>query len=63
LKTEIELFLEMNGKSCLWLCDDCWVCGFLFCIDITGYISKMNDNLQEANHLVIEIIQEEGSFV
>jgi hypothetical protein len=44
------------------LCGDYWVCGFLFCVDAMGNISKMDNNLQEANHLVSEMCKKITSF-
>jgi hypothetical protein len=46
LKLEMNVFLDMRGKSFPQLTDHDWMCDFALCFDITQYVNELNSILQ-----------------
>jgi hypothetical protein len=62
LKLEINLFLDMKGKSFPQLTDHDWMCDFAFCVDITQYLNELNRNLQRMNKLINKMFAKIKAF-
>jgi hypothetical protein len=62
LKLEMNLFLDMKGKSFPQLTDHYWMCDFAFCVDITQYLNELNSSLQGMNQLINEIFAKVKAF-
>jgi hypothetical protein len=60
-KAEIELF--MKGKPFYQLCNQNWMCNFVFLIYSTNHTNELNINLQGANHLVNEVFDKIMTFM
>jgi hypothetical protein len=62
LKLEINLFLNMKGKSFPQITDHDWMCNFAFCVDITHYLNELNSNLLGTNQLTNEMFAKIKAF-
>jgi hypothetical protein len=62
LKLEINIFLDMKGKSFSQLTEHDWMCNFAFCVDITPYLNELKSNLQGTNQLINEMFAKIKAF-
>jgi hypothetical protein len=45
MKSHMELFVALKGKTFLQFCDHHWMCHFGFCIDMIEHRNELNSNL------------------
>lgn len=62
LKAEVQLFMEMKGKSFPEFEDEVWLSEFAILVDITNHLNELNSKLQKQNQFVHELFAHIKAF-